>query len=140
GRTKDYRADAGFTKRVNSNTFFFVNRLSTKSKPKAAIIRANFSQFVRYGVDFNGRTQQWLGGGNANLSLQGSLFMSIEAGVSGEQIYEDEFGPKRNPALNVPGGFVGGPSRSATQPYFSVNFNKTISKKLNAYGFVGSII
>ena len=138
GRTKDYRADAGFTRRVDSNTFFFVNRLSTKSKPKAAIIRANFSQFVRYGVDFEGRTQQWLAGGNANLSLQGSLFLFIEGGVSGEKIYEDEFGPRRN--ANQAGAFVGSPSRSTSQPYFSLNVNKTFSKKLFFYGFVGSII
>ena len=137
GRTKDYRADAGFTRRTDSNTFFFVNRLSTKSEPKKFLIRGNFNQFVRYGVDFKGRTQQALIGGNGNFSLQGSLFVYAESGLMLEKIYEDEFGAARSPTN--PGAFVGEPTRSAHQPYFSVNFNKTVNKKINVYGFVGSI-
>lgn len=138
GRTGDYRADSGFTRRTDSNAFFFANRVSTKSKPKATLIRANWRQFVRYGADFSGRTQQGLIGTNLNLSFQGNLFLSGEFGLQFEKIYEDEFGPIRNP--NRAGAFVGAPTRSARQPYFSVNFEKTVSKKLYLYGFVGSII
>ncbi len=139
GRTRDYRADAGFTRRTDANTFFFVNRLSTKSQPKATVIRANFNQFVRYGVDWHGRTQQASGGGNFNLSLQGNLFISGEAGVDLEHIYEDEFGPRRNPLTGQQGAFVGAPDRSALQQYLSINFDKSINKRLSVYGFVGSI-
>jgi len=139
GRTGDYRADAGFTRRTDSNTFFFANRFSTKSNPKALLIRANFNQFARYGVDWKGRTQQALAGANANLNLQGNLFIYTEAGLMFEKIYEDEFGARRNPATGQLGGFVGGPSRSSRQPYFSINFNKTVNKKISLYGFVGSI-
>ncbi|MGI8811079.1 MAG: DUF5916 domain-containing protein [Pyrinomonadaceae bacterium] len=137
GRTRDYRADAGFTKRTDSNKFFFANRFSTKSRPKALIIRANFSQFARYGLDWNGRMQQALIGGNVNVSLQNNLFIHGEAGLQWEKIYENEFGPRRN--ADQAGAFVGAPSRSARQPYFSINFNKTVSKQLSLYGFVGSI-
>jgi len=139
GRTSDYRADAGFTRRTDSNTFFFVNRLSTKSKPNNTIIRASFNQFARYGVDWRGRTQQAMGGGNVNLNLQGSLFVYAEAGVSLEKIYEDEFGPRRNPLTGQRGAFVGDPSRSAVQQYASLNFNKVVNKRVNLYGFIGSI-
>ena len=59
--------------------------------------------------------------------------------MSFEKIYEDEFGAKRNPETGQVGAFIGDPSRSARQPYFSVNFNKTVNKKLSLYGFVGSI-
>ena len=137
GRTKDYRADAGFTRRTDSNTFFFVNRLSTKSEPKKTLIRGNFNQFARYGVDFRGRIQQAMVGANANLSLQGNLFIYGEVAYGFEKIYEDEFGAARTPTRA--GAFFGDPSRSARQPYMSVNFNKTVNKKLNLYGFVGSI-
>ena len=140
GRTSDYRADAGFTKRTNTNTFFFENRFSTKSKPKSTLIRLDWRQFGRYGLDWNGRMQQGLVGNNFNLSLQGSLFVNAEFGIGLEKDYEDEFGPVRNPATGQQGAFVGSASRSATQPYFSVNANKTVSKKLSVYGFVGSII
>ena len=137
GRTKDYRADAGFTRRTDSNTFFFINRLSTKSEPKKFLIRGNFQQMVRYGVDFKGRTQQALFAGTANLSLQGNLFLNIEGGLSYEKIYEDEFGAARTATRQ--GAFFGDASRSARQPYGSINVNKTISKKIYVYGFLGSI-
>lgn len=139
GRTGNFRSDAGFTRRTDSNTFFFANRVSTKSQPKRFLIRANFNQFVRYGVDWQGRIQQGLVGGNANLTLQGNLFIYGEGGMTFEKIYEDEFGAKRNPETEQVGAFVGEPTRSARQPYLSVNFNKTVNKKLSLYGFVGSI-
>ncbi len=137
GRTKDYRTDAGFTRRTDVNTFFFANRFSTQSRPKATIIRANWSQFARYGMDWKGRTQEGMVGNNFNLSLQGNLSISTEFGVQYEKIYESEFGAIRKP--NQQGAFFGDSTRTATQPYFSVNLNKTINKKLSVYGFVGSI-
>lgn len=140
GRSKDYRADSGFTRRVNTNQIFFANRFSTKSNAKAKIIRANWSQFGRYTVDWNGRLQGGLVGTNLNLALQGTLFMNIETGVGYEKLHEDEFGPMRNPSAGRPGAFVGGATRSAYQPYFSFNYNKTVSKRMFLYGFIGSII
>jgi hypothetical protein len=137
GRTSDYRADSGFTRRTNSNTVLLANRLSTKSKPKAAIIRANWNQFARLGFDWDGRSQNGVAGMNLNLSLQGNTFIYTEAGVGYERIFEEEFGPKRTATRR--GAFIGGPERSAYQPYFSFNVNKNFNKQLSAYGFVGSI-
>ncbi|HEX6279795.1 MAG TPA: DUF5916 domain-containing protein [Pyrinomonadaceae bacterium] len=139
GRTRDFRSDAGFTRRTDTNTFFFANRVSTKSNPKAFMIRGNFNQFVRYGMDFQGRIQQALVGANGNFSLQGNTFVYTETGVMYEKIYEDEFGAKRNPATGQQGAFVGEPTRSARKPYFSVNAEKRFNKKFYLYGFVGSI-
>lgn len=139
GRSNDYRTDAGFARRTNTNTLFFANRVSTKSNPKAKIIRANWNQFARYVYDWNGRRQDALVGMNINLTLQGNTFIYSETGVGFEKLYEDEFGPKRNPALNRTGAFFGAPQRTTTQPYFSININKTINKQISLYGFVGSI-
>ncbi|MDM7921857.1 MAG: DUF5916 domain-containing protein, partial [Pyrinomonadaceae bacterium] len=139
GRTSDYRADAGFTRRTNTNRFFFVNRFSTKSRPKASIIRASFNQFVRYGVDFKGRTQEALVGGNVNLNLQGNLFIYAESGIIHERIYEDEFGAIRDLTTGRPGAFFGESLRKSTGPYFSTNFSKSFGKKVSIFGFVGSI-
>ena len=61
--------------------FFFFNRFSTKSNPKATIIRANWRQFARYQVDWKGRTQGAFVGNGFNLALQGNLFIGAEAGV-----------------------------------------------------------
>jgi hypothetical protein len=95
GRTSDYRADAGFTRRTNTNQAFFANRVSTKSKPKAKVIRVNWNQFVRYTFDWKGRVQYALGGTGLNGQLRGNVFWSFEAGDQYEHIYEDEFGSDR---------------------------------------------
>jgi hypothetical protein len=137
GRSSDYRADSGFTRRTNTNQYFFANRVSTKSKPKAKVIRVDSNQFVRYTVDWAGRTQYALAGANLNLQLQGSVFMNVEAGDQYEKDYEEEFGAKRGATQS--GAFFGAPTRHAQQPYFSVNINKTFSKQFNMYAFVGSI-
>ena len=139
GRSKDYRADAGFTRRTNTNRLFFVNRFSTTSKPKASIIRANWNQFVRYDYDWNGRAQGGLVGNAVNLSLQGNLFIYSEGGLLFEKIYEDEFGAFRNAERGITGAFFGAPTRSAAQPFINGNINKNVSKKLYLYGFAGLI-
>ncbi|HUR97585.1 MAG TPA: DUF5916 domain-containing protein, partial [Pyrinomonadaceae bacterium] len=81
GRSKNYRADAGFTRRTNTNSFFFYNRFSSKSDPKARLIKASTGQFVRYSADWDGRIQGAVAGINTNLTLQGSLLISAETGV-----------------------------------------------------------
>jgi Domain of unknown function (DUF5916)/Carbohydrate family 9 binding domain-like len=139
GRSKDYRADSGFTRRTNTNNLFFANRFSTKSNPKAKLIRLNWNQFARINYNWQGRSQDALIGTNINATLQGNLFIYAEMGLGYERLFEEEFGAKRNPLRNQAGAFFGAPERSASQPYVSVNFNKTVSKQLSVYGFVGSI-
>ncbi len=139
GRSKNYRADSGFTRRTNANTLFFAHRISTKSNPDGKLIRANTNQFFRYGFDWQGRPQTGVVGSNVNLSLKGNLFVYTEAGLDYTKIYEDEFGPIRKPVINRQGAFFGAPTRSAFQPFWVANFNKTFSKQFNAYAFVGTI-
>ncbi len=140
GFTSDYRADAGFTRRTNTNEAFAANRFSTRSNPKGRLIRLNWNQFVRYTFDWDGRIQHFLAGSGINGSLQGNVFFGIEAGFQLERLYEEEFGARRNPVRGIVGAFFGSPTRSARQPYFSVNVNKNINKRLSVFGFVGSIV
>ncbi|MEO6334386.1 MAG: DUF5916 domain-containing protein [Pyrinomonadaceae bacterium] len=137
GRSKNYRADSGFTSRTNTNSFFVYNRFSTKSDAKATLIRANWGQFARYTTDWNGRIQGAGAGSSLNLALQGSLSIRAEVGIEFDKLYEREFG---NRSTGQPGHFFGAPTRSAYHPYFSINYNKTVNKQLSLYGFVGSII
>jgi len=138
GRTGDYRADAGFTRRTNTNQGFFANRFSTKSNPKATLIRVSWNQFVRYTFDWKGRTQYALGGMNLNAQIKGNVFLYFEAGDQYEKDYEEEFGAKRNPLTGLAGGFFGAPTRAAQQPYFSFNGEKRFNKHFYVYGFTGS--
>lgn len=137
GRSKDYRADAGFTRRVNTNTFFFAHRVSTKSNPDATLIRLNSNQFIRYNLDWKGRPQGGVAGTNFNLNLQGNLFVYTEFGIDYTKIYEDEFGRTRTPTRS--GAFFGEPTRSTYSPFAVANFNKSFNKRFNAYGFIGTI-
>jgi hypothetical protein len=139
GRTKDYRADAGFTRRTNTNTFLIANRFSTKSNPKAKIIRLNWNQFARINYDWKARSQDAIIGTNINASLQGNTFIYAEVGLGYERLFEEEFGFKRNPARNQSGAFFGAPERSTKQPYISFNINKNFGKRFSAYGFLGSV-
>jgi hypothetical protein len=62
--------------------------------------------------------------------LQGSLYVNLDGGAERRKIYEEEFGARRNPAINQTGAFFGEATRSATQPYLSLNASKNVNKKL----------
>ncbi|MGB7070463.1 MAG: DUF5916 domain-containing protein [Pyrinomonadaceae bacterium] len=137
GRSSDYRADAGFTHRTDTNAVSFSNRFSTTSEPEATLIRASWSQFGRYVFDWSGRTQGGLVGNHLHFHFNGNLFVSSEAGLMFERIYEDEFGPARSDSLS--GAFYGDPTRSAAQPYLLVNVNKTVNDKIFLYGSLNTV-
>lgn len=138
GRSKFYRADSGFTRRTNTNFAFFFNRFSTKSKPKATIIRASWAQFTGVDYDWSGRLQQYNVGTNLQLNLPRTTFLNIETGTSYEKIYEEEFGLKRS-ATRPLGTFFGDGSRSEWQQYGSINLNQTFNKQLTYGFFIGFI-
>lgn len=139
GRSADYFADSGFTRRRNSNFAFFFHRTSTKSKPKAKIIRANWNKMSGVDYDWQGRIQGWNGESNINLSLQRSTFVSFAGGGSYEKLYEEEFGLKRSPTRPL-GTFFGDPTRAAWQGFGSANISQNVNKKFNYGAFVGTII
>lgn len=138
GRTKFYRADAGFTRRVNTNFAFFFNRFSTKSNPKGKIIRGQWNQMSGVDYDWKGRVTSWNVETNGNVSLQRNTFLSAGFGSNYERIFEEEFGLKRSSTRPL-GTFLGAPSRSAWQQFASVNINQTPTKKFNYGAFVGFI-
>ena len=138
GRTKFYRADSGFTRRTNNNFAFFFNRFSTKSKPKAKLIRGQWAQMSGINYDGQGRLQSFNAQTNFNLTFQKNLFVFFGAGASQEKIYEEEFGLKRSPTRPF-GTFLGAPFRSTWQQYISGNINQSPHKRFNYGLFLGLI-
>jgi hypothetical protein len=136
GRSKDYRADAGFARRVNTNNIFFANRFSTEPKPKAKIIRIDWRQFARFNYNWQGLSTDALFGTNFGFSLQRNTSVSIETGVSYERIFEDEFGLRRS--LSRSGAFFGESERSSWQQYGNINFNTSPVKKISVGVFLGT--
>lgn len=129
GRSRFYRADAGFTRRVNTNNILFGSRFSTDSKPEAKLIRVDIRPFARINYDWKGRSQDISVGSRIQFQLQGNLFIGAEAGASYERLFEEDFGARRTATRS--GAFFGAPERSAYQPYIEFNANKTISKRLS---------
>lgn len=138
GRSKDYRTDAGFTRRADTNFGFLYNRFSTKSDPKAKIIRASWAQKAGMDYDWRGRIQRGHIGSDIQLNLQKNSNFYAEGGVMFEKLYEEEFGLVRI-ASRPQGTFQGIPTRSTWQQYLSGNFNQTPHKKFN-YGFFAGMI
>jgi len=133
GRTRDYRADVGFTRRRDTNFAFFVNRFSTKSNPKGKVIRANFNQFTGIDYDWSGRLQGWRAGVNTGLNLQRSMFFFMEGITAFEKIYEEEFGLKRQPSRPDTGQFFGDPTRQSWKQGLYSELSQTFNKYLS-YG------
>ena len=137
GRTRDYRADAGFTRRTNTNRMFFAGRLSTEPSPKSPIIRFNWRPAISTTFDFQGRSQSSGLSSNFSFELQRNTYLNFEGGVYYERIFEEEFGLKRSPTRN--GAFFGASERSTWQQSASANIDSSPTKKL-AFGFFAGFI
>jgi hypothetical protein len=139
GRSKDFRSDAGFNRRQNTNYIFGGFRLSTKSNPKARIVRASWFNNLSLNYDWQGRSQGLEWGSNLNFNLQKNTFLRFNGGIGYERIFEEEFGLKRKPTRPNGGAFFGASERSTKQGFFSASFDKQINKKVSVGAFAGTI-
>jgi len=139
GRSKDYRSDAGFNRRPNTNYAFAGFRLSTETKPKAKIIRVNWYNNLSVNYDWQGRSQGAEWGQNLSFSLQGNTSLNFNGGIGYERLFEEEFGLKRMPTRPNGGAFFGDSVRSTKQGWFSANLNKQVNKKIRFGVFAGTI-
>lgn len=133
-RTKDYRADIGFTRRTNTNNFLITSINRTKTKPDKTIIRASWVNNFYFRNDWQGRSQNWGANTNFDFSLKDNAFLHIETGISFERLFEEEFGAKRSQTQN--GAFFGLPERSSYQGFIGGAFNKQFNKKVFTNVFV----
>jgi hypothetical protein len=139
GRSKDYRADAGFTRRTDTNYVFAGGRLSTETKPKAKIIRVNWWNNLSANYDWKGRLQGAEWGSNLNFTLQKNTFVGVNGGIGYERIFEQEFGLKRMPSRPNSGSFVGDSERSSPNGWLSGWIEKRVNKKIAFDVFAGTI-
>ncbi|MDQ3321540.1 MAG: carbohydrate binding family 9 domain-containing protein [Acidobacteriota bacterium] len=136
GKTKDYRADAGFTRRTNTNRAVFAGRLSTEPNPKGKIIRFDWRPSISTNYDWQGRAQDFGVGSNFGFSFQRNTRASFGTGISYERVFEKEFGLKRS-LTRANGAFFGDSERSAWQQYASANLNSSPTKKVSFGVFAG---
>lgn len=132
GKSRDYRADVGFTRRTNTYGLDVGHRLQSEPKPDGRLIRTTLRGFSGIYYDGTGRLQSARTNSTLNFDFQNQLQVNFSGGAAVEKVYEEELGARRNESQS--GAFFGDPSRRVVQ-YFgdagiSKNFNKRFS--LNA--------
>ncbi|HSB28739.1 MAG TPA: DUF5916 domain-containing protein, partial [Pyrinomonadaceae bacterium] len=118
GRTRDYRAEVGFTRRTNTNNAGFYTGYSSEPKPKAKLVQWNLNTSTGINYDWQGRSQNMNLDSNLQFSFQRSTYFGFGATISSERLFEEEFGAART--TSQAGSFFGRPERSTRQwnPYF----------------------
>lgn len=95
GRSTNYRADVGFTRRINTNSENLFLRYVSEPNPQAKLVSWRVTNYSNVNFDWQGRSQNWdnevqLGW---NFQRQTSLVVGFNRGY--ERVFEEEFGPKR---------------------------------------------
>ena len=126
GRTRDYRADVGFTRRTNTNETLFSYRISTEPKPKAKLIAFRWNNFTYSDYDWQARQQGWGNGNNFNFQLAHETFVFIGTNIGYTRLFAEEFG-----------GLFAGQDQERQSRHRAILFevNKTFSKKYSGYIF-----
>jgi len=133
GRTRDYRADVGFTRRTNTNNGGMFIQYKSEPKPKAKLTRWRIFEGNFHNFDFQGRMQNWDNNTQLQLSFQHEAFFSVGVERAYERLFEEEFGPKRT--LTQSGTFAGDNERSSQQRTVYTYGGATPSKKYNFFLF-----
>jgi hypothetical protein len=141
GRTRYYRSDVGFNRRVNTNNLNWFIRYNSEPKPKAKMISWRIFTAPSVNFDWQGHSQNL----NWNTQVSGNFRKQGFLGVGGiygyERVFEEEFGRKRTAARPCtpadPCTFSGLDSaRSAPYQGFYVYGGMTPSKKYNFFAEV----
>lgn len=148
GRTRDYRADVGFTRRPNTNAKALSFTYNSEPQPDAKLISWSMSNSTSTNFDWQGRMQNW---GNYSqigfyLRHETSLSLAFERGY--ERLFEEEFGAQRtaqrpcaplgdDPDLPPCTFFGPDPERSAYRKSLSFSGETTPSKKYSLSLYAG---
>ncbi|MDQ3179823.1 MAG: hypothetical protein M3Q33_04810, partial [Acidobacteriota bacterium] len=111
GRTRDYRADVGFTPRNNTNQHRSFIQYQSERDPKQKIIFKRLFNESLLSHDWQGRTQNYNTNTQGMLALQRQTFIGGGIQLGYERVFEYEFGANRSAARQ--GAFFGNSERSA---------------------------
>ncbi len=130
GRSPDYRADVGFTNRVDTNYFGSYIQYETDRDAKKAIVSKRIWNETNISLDWKGRSQYFITNTRGQLSLQRQTFIAANYQTGFERVYESEFG--------IPtGGFFGPRSeRGARFNAVQAFVESTPTKQLHLFAFM----
>ena len=130
GRSKDYRADVGFTRRTNTHGISGGWRIGTEPNAKKTLIGLSTRSSVSVSFDEQANLQQFRSSFNTDWNFQGQLHLNTGTDFEISKIYEYEFGAKRNTVQQ--GIFYGQDFRKANQFATDAEIEKTFSQKISA--------
>ena len=134
GRTRDYVASVGFTRRTNTNSENFYLSYSSEPKPEARMISWSVSNSLGSEFNWQGRSQSWDNYSSVQLNFRRQTFFNLGFDLGYERLFENEFGASRAATHN--GAFFGNdPERSANRRSISLGAGTTPDKKYSAYAF-----
>jgi hypothetical protein len=129
GRTRDYQADVGFTRRRNTNSAFYAYRWNTEPNPKATLTSLRIQNFTGVDYDWQGRSQDWFDGTNFDFNFTHQTFVRVGTNFGYDRLQAEEFG-----------GLFAGDDQERQARHRTVFFllDTTLSKKYAGYIFVGT--
>jgi len=129
GRSRDYRADVGFTRRTNTHGANGSVRLGIEPDPNRTLIGLTTRSSASFSMDERGRMQQFRSSFDTDWNFQHQLSFSTGTDYEFARIYEDEFGARRN--AHQEGAFFGENYRKAGQFTMDGDLEKEFGKRVN---------
>ncbi len=105
GRTRDYRAEVGFTQRTDTNYLGSFIQYVTDRDASRKIIYKRIQNATNIEYDWRGRAQHWITDTQGMLALQRQTFIGATFQYGYERVFEHEFGARRS--ATRPGAFFG---------------------------------
>jgi hypothetical protein len=137
GRTRDYRAELGFTRRVNTNNHSAFMRYNSEPKPKAKLVSWSLSNYSDATFDWQGRSQGFGDEAQFQMQFQRQSFLSVGYYGNYVRLFEEEFGRVRRPAQFDEAGNVAAPARRGA--FFGDDSERSIVGK-NVFAYGGSTV
>lgn len=138
GRTRDYRADVGFTPRTDTNQHFTFVQYQTERDAKKSIIYKRLFNDSWISHDWKGRTQEWESNTQGMLALQRQTYIGLGVELGYERVLESEFGATRTATRD--GKFFGNDSeRSSHSREFYGFIETTPFKQLFFFTVLGHV-
>lgn len=130
GSSPDYRADLGFTRRVNTNAISLNTTYNSEPRPDAQLISWSATNITHALWDWQGRANFVYVYPQVQLNFRRQTYVQAYAFRDYERLFEEEFGVRRAP--DRAGAFVGDSERSTSWEGF---FLKAGSSPTEALAF-----
>ena len=143
GTSPDYRADLGFTRRVNTNAVSVQTTYNSEPQPNAQLISWSVTNVTFAQWDWQARANFVYVYPQAQLNFRRQSYVRAFAFRDYERLFEEEFGVRRTPGRH--GAFIGDSERSTSwegytlqagsAPTEAVAFSATVSRSWDVFDY-----